>query len=79
MATQKDWKGFYNVLKEVDFKEDEFATIIIAFIELKYPDSIPINFMDTDDCQEILYALFNLFEHIKRIQIANRILIDICT
>lgn len=68
MATQKDWKGFYNVVKEVDFNEDDFAyKVLLPFIHSKYPKVDITILLMTNNGLIVQDALLELFEQVTEL------------
>ncbi len=40
MVTKQDWKGYYNVLKVVEYNEEAFTDLILySFIKMYYPNT----------------------------------------
>jgi hypothetical protein len=64
MATKKDWQGYYNVLKEVEFKEEEFTYIILfSFINMYYPNVDIQKLQYSEEIENFQDALENVLKN----------------
>lgn len=73
MAIKKDFEGFCNVLREINFEEDDFAMVVLMFIDLKCPKVDTTNLLNTEEGDALRHALYKVFKRIKEIDSKSKV------
>jgi hypothetical protein len=66
MATKKDWQGYYNVLKEVEYNEETFTFIVLySFINMYYLDTDITALHVTEEIENFQNALEDVLNIVR--------------